>query len=113
MGRIFDGRELGVQLTGRLPGTSHRPSRLVLLSPEGVAGFPALGYASRPSQRPTLSGMLLWGSLLSSNPAWLEWTQIDRPRVPELSAAIVSDEPSRSGSGWRCRLCELTKRGRS
>ena len=25
-----------------------------------------------------------------SNPTYLEWTQIDRPRVPEFSVAIVS-----------------------
>ena len=33
MDRVFDGGELEVQLTGRLSGRSHRPSRLVLLSP--------------------------------------------------------------------------------
>ena len=30
---------------------------------------------------PTLSGRLLWGTLLSNNLPWLEWTQTDRPRV--------------------------------
>ena len=41
---------------------------------------------------PTLSGRRLWGTLLSSNPNSLEWTQIDRPRVPQVCVSIVSVE---------------------
>ena len=41
---------------------------------------------------PTLSGRLLWDRLLSSNPPLLQWTQIDRPRVPEFSVSIESVE---------------------
>ena len=52
-GRVLDGRKLRVQLTGRLQGTSHRPSRVVLLSPQGVDGFRTVGYALCPSKRPS------------------------------------------------------------
>ena len=31
----------------------------------------------------------VWGTLLFSNLTWLEWTQIDVPRVPEFSVANV------------------------
>ena len=41
---------------------------------------------------PTLSGRMLWGKLLSNNLTWLEWTQIDRPRVLNLSVSIESAE---------------------
>ena len=41
---------------------------------------------------PTLSSRLLWGTLLSNNLTWLEWTQTDRPRVLKLSVSIVSVE---------------------
>ena len=33
-----------------------------------------LGCAPRCSLRPTFSGGLLWGTLLSNNLTWLEWT---------------------------------------
>ena len=39
---------------------------------------------------PTASGMLLWGTLVSNNLTWLEWTQIDRPRALKLSVSIES-----------------------
>ena len=48
--------------------------------------------ATPGSNDPTQSGRLLSGALLPSNPTLLEWTQIDRPRVPESSVAIVSVE---------------------
>ena len=51
---------------------------------------PRLRHA-RPNG-PTLSGRLLWGTLVSTNLTWLEWTQIDRPRVPEFSVSIESVE---------------------
>ena len=41
---------------------------------------------------PTLCGRLLWGTLLSNNLTWLEWTQIDRPRALNLSVFIDSKE---------------------
>ena len=39
-----------------------------------------------------LSGRLLWCTLLSSSPTWLEWTQIGRPRVLKFSVSIESRE---------------------
>ena len=68
-----------------------RPGSLAR-DPESLAGFGVLtrSRASRVPNGPTLSDSLLWGTLLSGNPNSLEWTQIDRPRVPEFSVAIVS-----------------------
>ena len=40
----------------------------------------------------TLSGRPLGAILLSSNRTSLEWLQIDSPRVPAFSVAIVSGE---------------------
>ena len=40
----------------------------------------------------TLSIRLLWDTLLSGIPTWLEWPQVDRPRVPEFFVSIVSVE---------------------
>ena len=48
--------------------------------------------ASRVPNGPTLSGRLLWGTLLSGNPNSLEWTQINRPRVPQVFMSIESVE---------------------
>ena len=39
---------------------------------------------------PTLSGRLLWGTLLSKNPTRLEWAQTDLPRALKLSVSIES-----------------------
>ena len=33
---------------------------------------------------------LLWGTLVSNNLTWLEWTQTDRPRALKLSVSIES-----------------------
>ena len=62
--------------------------------PESLAGLGVLtrSRASRVPNGPTLSGRLLWDTLLSGNPNSLEWTQIDRPRVPQVCVSIVSVE---------------------
>ena len=51
--------------------------------------MPELRVTPVPNGR-TLSGRLLWGTLLSSNLTWLEWTQTDRPRVLKFSVSIES-----------------------
>ena len=63
-------------------------------APKGLAGLGVLtrSRATPVPNGPTLSGRRLWGTLLSSNPNSLEWTQIDRPRVPQVCVSIVSVE---------------------
>ena len=70
-----------------------RPGSLAR-DPESLAGFGVLtrSRASRVPNGPTLSDSLLWGTLLSGNPNSLEWTQIDRPRVPQVFVSIESVE---------------------
>ena len=53
------------------------------------SSVPRLRATPGPSG-PTLSGRLLWGTLLSRNPTRLEWPQIDHPRVLELFVSIES-----------------------
>ena len=54
---------------------------------------------------PTLSGRLLWGTLLSKNPTRLEWAQTDLPRALKLSVSIESVK-------WRLLiLCNLVGLG--
>ena len=61
---------------------------------ESLAGLGVLtrSRSSRVPNDPTLSGRLLWDTLLSGNPNSLEWTQIDRPRVPQAFVSIESAE---------------------
>ena len=61
-------------------------------APERLAGFGIIpqGGATPVPSGPTLSGRLLWGTLLSNNLTWLERTQTDHPRVFKSSVSIES-----------------------
>ena len=70
-----------------------RPGSLAR-APKSLVGLGVLtrSRASPVPDGPTLSSRLLRGTLLSGNLNSLEWTQIDRPRVPQVFVSIESVE---------------------